>query len=50
MIDRLVHHAGVIALKDDSYRIKKTATSAASPPSRPTTNETQAGQFSIADS
>ena len=22
MIDRLVHHAEVIALKDDSYRIK----------------------------
>ena len=25
MIDRIVHHADVIALKGDSYRIKHTA-------------------------
>ena len=36
MIDRLVHHAEVIALKGDSYRLK-TATSAASQAARPTT-------------
>jgi hypothetical protein len=34
MIDRLVHHAEIITLKGDSYRLK-TASSAASPP-RPT--------------
>jgi hypothetical protein len=39
MIDRLVHHAEVIPLKGDSYRLK-TATSAASPqPPRPTTKD-----------
>ncbi|WP_370353317.1 hypothetical protein [Kribbella sp. VKM Ac-2571] len=36
MIDRLVHHADVIAPKGDSHRLK-TTTSAGSPP-RPTTN------------
>ncbi len=38
MIDRLVHHAEVIALKGDSYRLK-TATSAASRPPQAPTNE-----------
>src|SRR5215469_7509099 len=39
MIDRLVHHAEVIALKGDSYR-SRTETSAASPP-RPTNHDNQ---------
>jgi DNA replication protein DnaC len=47
MIDRLVHHAEVIALKGDSYRLK-TETSAASPrPARPTTTD-RGGQLSPA--
>ena len=55
MIDRLVHHAEVIALKGDSYRLKDRDLGRV-PPSRPTTNETKlvnfrlppADQFSIA--
>ncbi|MCV7185732.1 ATP-binding protein [Mycolicibacterium murale] len=38
MIDRLVHHAEVISLKETATA-SKTETSARSPPSRPTTNE-----------
>jgi DNA replication protein DnaC len=38
MIDRLVHHAEVISLKGDSYRIKDRDLGRV-PPSRPTTNE-----------
>ena len=47
MIDRLVHHAEVIALKGDSYRLK-TETSAAS--RRPLTkkHEPEGGQHSTA--
>ena len=53
MIDRLVHHAEVIALKGDSYRLR-TATSAADhppPPPRPrltNNNPRQVAQFSTA--
>lgn len=55
MIDRLVHHAEVIALKA-APTASKTGTPAAYPPSRPTTNETKlvnfrspaADQFSVA--
>jgi IstB-like ATP binding protein len=40
VIDRLVHHAEVVALKGDSYRLK-TETSDASPP-RPTNDDNPA--------
>jgi hypothetical protein len=46
MIDRLVHHADVIALKGDSYRLR-TGTSAGSPQPRPTNHEPEDGQFRI---
>ncbi len=46
MIDRLVHHAEVIALKETATA-SKTETSAASPPSRPTTNETKLVNFRL---
>jgi hypothetical protein len=45
-VDRLVRYAEVIALKGDSYRIK-VQTSAASPPSRPTTNEIKLVSFRL---
>lgn len=42
MIDQLIHHAEVITLKGDSYRLK-TATSAASQPQRPGTRPVSFG-------
>jgi DNA replication protein DnaC len=47
MIDRLVHHAEVVALKGDSYRLKDRDLGRVPPP-RPTNNEPEGGQNSIA--
>ena len=49
MIDRLVHHAEVIALKGDSYRIKDRDLGRV-PIVTADDQSTPAGQFSIADS
>ncbi len=49
MIDRLVHHAEVIALKGDSYRIKDRDLGRI-PTATADNQSNQAGQFSIADS
>ena len=46
MIDRLVHHAEVVALKGDSYRLK-TATSAASQPPHQTNNDPKLVNFQL---
>ncbi len=55
MIDRLVHHAEVIALKGDSYRLKDRDLDASPQPARPTTmtkgvnfHLPEGGQFSAA--
>jgi DNA replication protein DnaC len=41
MIDRLVHHADVIALKGDSYRLKDRTSAASPQPEQPTTQDQQ---------
>lgn len=38
MIDRLVHHAEVLALKGDSYRLKDLGRARPTQPSEPRTN------------
>jgi DNA replication protein DnaC len=48
MIDRLVHHAEVIALKGDSYRLKDRDLDASPQPPTPTTTD-RGGQLSPAD-
>ncbi|WP_232327283.1 ATP-binding protein, partial [Mycobacterium sherrisii] len=47
MIDRLVHHPEVIALKGDSYRIKDRDLGRV--PGSTTENEHQGGQFSTVE-
>ncbi len=47
MIDRVVHHAEVIALKGDSYRLKDRDLGRVPRP-RPTTDKAEGDQFSSA--
>jgi hypothetical protein len=39
MIDRLVHHADVVSMKGDSYRLKDLDLGRVPRPPRPTTND-----------